>query len=523
MLRTLQVVAMAIVFAALWSCAQVRSISGGQKDTTPPRILSVSPDSLSTNFQGNSFSVLFDEYVQLRNIQQELLVSPPLKQAPRVQLRQREFVVSWDDTLAQNTTYTFQFGNAISDLNEGNPLPDFSYIFSTGSALDSLHCSGVVRDARLDAPAKAMKVLLYDSLAQVFDKKQRPVYFGRTDDQGNFQLNYLRSGSFLLCALSDENGNYHYDAGESIAWMDDVESTFHGDSSRVTLLLSVPRDSVWTIADYKTDSVGALRFHVDEWMRDVHVRALDDAKMMQWQIGDTIYVSPLLAASSEILYEVDLNGTKRDTVESEYLSPKSTSFKLIPTTGERIRSSNPVELMAQRLVSNVDSSRIQLLEDSIAIPFTIQKVHPNRITITAVWRPGRKYECNVLPGFTKGFDGAMNDTLRLHFASYEAKDLGVLRIKLPECVERSGTIFLLKNKSGEIAYQATDVKAGVLSIAELLPGEYTAEITEDRNDNGIFDPAVISPYQPTEVNHVYAGKITVRANWDVEIVWAGWK
>jgi hypothetical protein len=511
------------IVALLWGCAQVRSISGGEKDTAPPRIVDVSPDSLSTRFSKNSFTITFDEFVQLRNVQQELIVSPPLKNTPRVQLRQRELVVAWDDTLAQNTTYTFQFGNAISDLNEGNALPDFTYIFSTGDVLDSLQCAGIVRDAKQDAAAKAMKVLLYDSLSQVFDKKQRPVYFGRTDDHGRFTLKYLRSGDFLLCALSDENGNYHYDPGESIAWLDNVKTTAGNDSTLHKLDLSVPRDSIWTIENYLMDSLAALRFHVEDWMHDIRIRTLDESKIAQWQVGDTIYASPLSTPTSEIQYEVDLNATKRDTVEAKFLLNESSSFKLTTTTKDRIRSVEAIEIRTGRFISAVDSTRITLLEDSVAIPHTLMKATPDRLNLTAGWRAGHRYVCSILPGLTSDFTGATNDTLLIDFSVYEGKELGALRMKLPACVEKTNTVLQVLNKSGEPVFTERNAKAGELIVAGLLPGEYSAIITEDKNGNGYFDPLVIAPFQPTEINHVYPGKISIRANWDVEIAWPEWQ
>lgn len=520
--RLPQCVVLCVTIALLWGCAQVRSISGGMKDTMPPHIIGMSPDSLSTHFSENSFTITFDEYVQLRNVQQELLVSPPLKKAPRVQLRQRDLTVSWDDTLAQNTTYTFQFGNAISDLNEGNPLPDVAYIFSTGDVLDSLQCNGIVRDAQLDAPAKGMKVLLFDSLSQVFDKKQPPVYFGRTDEQGRFSMKYLRPGKFLLCALSDENANYHYDAGEALAWIDGVETATAADTAEHILRVSIPRDTSWTIREYKTDSIGALRFYVEPWMQGIRVRALGDQMLQQWQVGDTLYASATLSQAEEIRYEVGLNGMKRDTVEARVLRTQPSSFRLQASAKDKIWSSGSIELRADRLLAAIDTERIQMFEDSVAIHFDMDRTTPDRVKLSSIWRHGYSYACRVIPGFMTDAYGSTNDSLSFNFSVYESKELGALRMKLPACVDQSNAVLVLKDKNNIIVHSSSDVRAGVLTIQSLLPGDYSAIITEDTNANGRFDPMVIAPVQPTEVNHVYPGKISVRANWDVEIAWPDW-
>jgi hypothetical protein len=492
------------------------------KDTIPPNIIGMSPDSLSTHFSENSFTITFDEYVQLRNVQQELLVSPPLKKGPRVQLRQRDLTVSWDDTLAQNTTYTFQFGNAISDLNEGNPLPDVAYIFSTGDVLDSLQCNGIVRDAQLDAPAKGMKVLLFDSLSQVFDKERRPIYFGRTDDQGRFSMKYVRPGKFLLCALSDENANYHYDSGESLAWIDNVESAAATDTVDHLLLLSIPRDTSWAIREYKTDSIGAIRFYVEPWMQSIRVRALGDQLVQQWQVGDTLYASATLSQAEEIRYEVGLNGVKCDTVEARVLRTQRSAFRLHASVKDKIWSADSIELRAGRLLAAIDTERIQMFEDSVAIDFEMDRTAPDRVKLWSSWRLGHAYECRVIPGFMTDAYGSTNDSLSFKFSVYEGRELGALLMKLPVCVDLSNTVLVLKDKNNNMVYSARNVRAGEFTIQGLLPGDYSAIITEDINANGLFDPMVIAPVQPTEVNHVYPGKISVRANWDVEIVWPDW-
>ena len=166
----------------LSQCAQVRSISGGEKDVVPPVVVSTVPLNGALRFEGNSIVLNFDEYIQLRDVQKELMVSPPLKTPPRVQVKQRSVVVSWSDSLRSNATYIFQFGKAIADVNEANVLADVAVVFSTGNELDSLQCLGRVTDAFTDKPAASVKVLLFDSLAHVSSSNARPAYFARTND-----------------------------------------------------------------------------------------------------------------------------------------------------------------------------------------------------------------------------------------------------------------------------------------------------------------------------------------------------
>jgi hypothetical protein len=337
--------------------------------------------------------VTFDEYIQLRNVQQELLVSPPLSKAPRVQLKQRTLVVSWDDTLRANTTYTFQFGSSISDLNEGNPLADFAYVFSTGSMVDSLRCKGSVKDALLDAPAAKMKVLLYDSLPAFWDKDARPAYFSRTDDRGKFELRYLRPGRYLLCCMSDENGNYHWDSGEAIVWKDTIQVGADIDSLEHALLLSVPHDTIPIIKDYVTDSLGGFRCYVAPHLLPVNARSLEGEEIHKWMRNDTLFVSPAIAASGKLRYAVDLGPSKRDTVEVNAYGAERTFVRLKSTGSAKQRLMDALVWDADCFVARFDSTRIQLYTDSASMPFSASLTNPDRLEIRHERKPGAGYEC----------------------------------------------------------------------------------------------------------------------------------
>jgi hypothetical protein len=176
---------------------------------------------------------------------------------------------------------------------------------------------------------------------------------------------------------------------------------------------------------------------------------------------------------------------------------------------------------ADCFVARFDSTRIQLYSDSASVSFSAALTHPDRLEIRNERKPGAGYECIALPGALTDIYGKTNDTLRIKFSIYESKELGAVRVKLPP-IKGSG-VFELKDRSNRVVWSGTDFGAGELFIQGLVPGEYSAVITEDANANGRFDPVLIRPFQPTEVNHVYPGKISVRANWDVTLDWPSWE
>ncbi|HET6989830.1 MAG TPA: Ig-like domain-containing protein, partial [Bacteroidia bacterium] len=137
----------AIFIALASSCAQILSPDGGAKDRTPPKVTSYTPDSAATNFTGKKIVLHFNEFVQLKDLQNQLIVSPPLNHDPDVTIRKKDIVIELKDTLLPNTTYTISFGNSISDITENNVLDNFRYVFSTGPVIDSLHLSGKIVNA----------------------------------------------------------------------------------------------------------------------------------------------------------------------------------------------------------------------------------------------------------------------------------------------------------------------------------------------------------------------------------------
>ena len=205
-----------------WSCAQQGSPSGGPRDETPPRVLECDPPNYSTRFDENKILITFDEFVVLENVNQELIVSPPMEEKPEVKLRKKTIVIQFDEALKENTTYTFHFGRAIKDLHEGNELLNYEYVFSTGDVLDSMSVRGILRVAEdLSFPEEPVAIMLYTQLADSVPLTETPLYVGRTGDSGVFSVNNLRPDEYKLFALKDGNSNLLFDLPtEEIAFLD---------------------------------------------------------------------------------------------------------------------------------------------------------------------------------------------------------------------------------------------------------------------------------------------------------------
>ena len=208
---------------AAYACANVVAPTGGPRDEDPPKVVRSTPPNRSTNFGGGQIRIFFDEFVELRDIRQQLLISPPLQQLPEVNIRGRSIVLEVEEGLRPNTTYNLFFGDAIRDITEGNAIPNFQFVFSTGDYVDSLSVSGRVNNAFNLGPEEGVYVMLYDNIYDSVPYLERPVYLAKTDKNGQFTISNMADGEYLIFALDDRNNNFLYDMpGERIAFLDSL-------------------------------------------------------------------------------------------------------------------------------------------------------------------------------------------------------------------------------------------------------------------------------------------------------------
>ncbi len=205
-----------------WSCAQQGSPAGGPRDEDPPVVLECDPPNYSTLFEAKKIQITFDEYIVLENVNQQLIVSPPMEEKPNVKLKKKSLIIEFEEALRINTTYTFNFGDAIKDLHEGNKLQNYEYVFSTGEVLDSMSVRGKLLYAEnLEVPDEALSIMLYSDLRDSVPLLDIPLYVGRSNDSGVFSVNNLRPDVYKVFALKDGNNNFLFDLPtEEIAFLD---------------------------------------------------------------------------------------------------------------------------------------------------------------------------------------------------------------------------------------------------------------------------------------------------------------
>lgn len=216
------VVYYSILILVLTCCAKVGSPTGGPKDENPPEVIESDPENRATNNKSEQIEITFDEFIALKNLNDELIISPPMKERPITRIRNKTLVIDLNNELKDSTTYTLNFGNAIADNNEGNSLPDYEFVFSTGPVIDSLSLTGSAVNAfNLKPEKEKVTVMLYDNLSDSAPYNDLPLYISRTSPEGKFAINNIHPDTFRLFALKDVNNNFKFDIpDEMIAFSD---------------------------------------------------------------------------------------------------------------------------------------------------------------------------------------------------------------------------------------------------------------------------------------------------------------
>ena len=301
-----------------WSCAQQGSPSGGPRDEEPPRVAESTPPNYSTRFAANRIQITFDEYIVLENVNQELVVSPPMEEKPEVKLRGRTLIIEFEEELKDSTTYTFNFGSAIKDLHEGNKLLNFEYVFSTGDVLDSLSVRGSLLYAEdLTSPQDPVSIMLYSDLRDSVPLLDIPLYVGKSDDSGVFSVNNLKEGTYKIFALKDGNYNLLFDMPtEEIAFLDSAISLDPGLIRRlIEADSSMTADSSTLAQPPVTDNLHADSLHADS----LHVPPIPDY--------NAIYVDLLLFTEAvETQYLVEETREDRRRIQLVFAQTLSDTF-----------------------------------------------------------------------------------------------------------------------------------------------------------------------------------------------------
>ena len=233
------------------SCARMGNPDGGWYDDTPPYVVNSSPTDMATDVKPKRVSIYFNEFIKLEDAQNKVIISPPQLEMPEIKASGKRVIVDLKDTLKENTTYSIDFGDAISDFTEGNPMGNYAFTFSTGKVIDTLQVSGYVLNAENLEPVKGIQVGLYDDLSDTVFLKKPMIRISRTDSRGHFVIKGVAPGTYRCYALQDADNNYIYNQKAEMvgfshdtfepSWKPDTrQDTIWRDSLHIDNIVRVP-------------------------------------------------------------------------------------------------------------------------------------------------------------------------------------------------------------------------------------------------------------------------------------------
>ena len=438
-------------------CAVIVPPEGGLRDSLPPVLTKSTPPNNTLDFPTDRFVLSFDEYVDLDNYQQNMIVSPLPVNAPTVTRKLNTITVKLRDTIQANTTYAFNFGKSIKDVNEGNVMTDFTYIFSTGSYIDSLELDGKVILAETGETDSTLTVMLHRDGDDSAVINKRPRYVARTNGAGNFHFTHLSPGVYHLYAMKDE-GSYRY----------------------------LNKKQLFAFAD-----------------APVTVGQQNDSLVLYAYVGDKSEVtappSRNRAGEKRLKFEASSGKNKQDLLDK---------FRFKFETPLKSFDSSKVHITMDSTYSPVTNYTWTL--------DTTKKV----LVLNHAWKENTLYNFILEKDFatdTLGQQLLKNDTIS--FITRALVEYGKLTIRLRN-LDLSKNPVLQFVQGGEVK-KSFPLSSETFTEPVFEPGEYNLRILYDVNKNGAWDPGeFFGKHKQPELVRPLTRKVTVRANWDdtVEII-----
>ncbi|HOB24578.1 MAG TPA: Ig-like domain-containing protein [Kaistella sp.] len=530
-----KIVFLFILNLILFSCARVGSPVGGDKDTIAPQVVGSNIDTSRVNVPRNigELRIDFDEYITLKEINKNLIISPPIKKMKKILpsgMANKYLLIKWDDTLQANTTYSFNFGNAIVDNNEGNALKYYNFAFSTGDKIDDLYISGEVKSLIANKETKTEEKNLVVGLYQVKDTmnyRQKPYYITKADPDGYFELNYLSPGKYRILAFEDTNANSVFDAGkENVGFLKD-EIVLDQSISGLKINL-YPSKKTLKYVEMKENPGGILMtFEGNPEMVKVLslTEKLQDYKVTHTAKSDSVNIwfdakkqNIGIAQSENLKFSYD-NGAKKDTVSIFYRYNTKNEMTVSNSKGSLLPPNQDFAITSNYFIDKIQPEKWTLVSDSIKQDFTakISENNPYEIQVKSAFKEGKKYSLTVPKETASSFYESIQKSYRFDFEGDKIENYGTLTIT----IENPPThIFWLQmlNESGDVIYSKYGTESQI-TFNSLKPGKYQLRILVDNNENGIWDTADFANGEFAEDVYILDKKIDIRPLWEIRETW----
>ncbi len=541
------------------SCASTKAApSGGPKDTIPPVVVRTVPSEMAVGFplEKGEITVLFNEYVQVKDAYKNILLSPPQKKAVKTRIKGKGVVVTFPEPLDSNQTYSLNFGASIVDNNEGNPLFGYSYSFSTGNEIDSLMFSGTIVDAATLFPVENATVALYLNPKDSTVMNELPKAVAKTDKWGYFTVKNIKGVPYTIYAFSDDNNNNKYDQGaEKIAFMENTfipTEVMHKDSpqlqyydpkdtlgclarpSQVELRIFSEKSTNQFIKDYKRHSKrGAyIKFNAaDAQIDSFSIAGIKDNQIIRQFNVTKDSLSFWINEPGKIADTLHLGIKYHKTDTAGVLVPFTEKLKLIAPFEKKKDVGNNSQERKDLLKFNISADNKIVEQEGIVLTFPEPLVkkdfdslsfimsNPKQIKSNVkytveqdsieinkyVIRPqeqfvkGNDYEIKFPMGIFRDINGFTNDSTKTQITLPNSDNASSIAVEIINVGARY-IVELINDTRTKVYRKYIINNDAVLEFPYLEKGKYAIRITEDKNNNGLLDTGdLLKRKQPEKV------------------------
>jgi len=512
------------------SCAKTGRPDGGPKDELAPLFVTSEPPYETINFSSKEVTLDFNEFVKLKNLNKQLVVSPPLKNPLLISPQgtaSKTLNIEILDTLAINTTYIFNFGNAIEDNNESNVLEGFKYVFSTGTYIDSLEFSGTIANAFSNKKPKKTNIVLYridstftDSI--IYNKK--PNYVTTALDTTGFNFTNLKKGKYLLLALKQSSNDYIFNPTvDEIGFYKDTIQ-LPKDSSIIKPIKLFKELQPYQFKRAKEAYKGKITFGYVGVAKDLKVELLSKVSdsfrsISRFEIDkDTLnyWHTPINVDSLNFIVS---NAIFSDTVTVKFRKKKIDSLTLSPSTTGVLHLRDTFFIKSNTPIIKIDTSKVWLTAaDTISVKYEhyVSKKE-NKIGFIFDKKQKEKYNLKAFPGGFSDLYAVKNDTLSFNFRTRDLEDYGRITMDIINSGSENLIVELLTGKENDQVVERRYITTSETLVFDLLePKSYTVRAIIDANKNNKWDTgSYLLKILPENILY-YSEELKVRANYFLE-------
>ncbi|MCB0736731.1 MAG: Ig-like domain-containing protein [Bacteroidetes bacterium] len=505
--------------AVLSGCATEGTLTGGAKDDIPPKPLEYSIADSTVNFTGKELKIEFNENISIRNSAIEFYVSPPLDPKPEIEAQGKMLKVKLLG-LKENSTYVLHFGESLVDLNEGNPLSNFTYTLSTGNEIDTLQRYGTVKDYWTNEPLDQYLVAFYSNKGDSLVKNLNniPNYISYTK-KGQFKADALMDGNYLVAVFNDQNRDLKWQPQEEIAFEQNVVVNGKID----TLQLKASKQKPERIAyDYKAEPNGRLSFVFTQPVSSCSFNSNVDLETRLSHTRDSLIVCSK-SKLSELVGVLVINDQTPDSLTiaiPEVESKKGPVQFLQLKVGGGIKNYKSYSFYTNEPIDAYANDAIKLFEDTILLTDYEVVKHGglyNRLVVNYAFDSTKKYKLVVDSGALVGRTRITNNRTEWEMGKVEKQTLSISVSDSSKIISKGLIVHLLNEKNTLLQERTVEFSQGIMLKFKVSQGTYKFRIIADDNLNKVWDPVSIENETQAE-RILLTGEYKVIADWDSEAI-----